>query len=175
MCRVTASRSPPNAWPTLTVAASHPVSRSVAAERENHAGRAPPSVITYTARGAAPSARAPASDGRQRGVQVGHHDGHPAEVVGLAQQLVLVGLLLVDAEHHRLQRGVAGLDQVAGAVRRVGGQPVRHRHHERVAARAERAVERGGVEQDGVAGPGEPDQRGVGQGAGRALRCRRGR
>ncbi len=34
-------------------------------------------------------------------------------------------LLLVHAQHHRLQRRVAGLDQVAGAGRRVGRQPVR--------------------------------------------------
>ena len=46
VCRVTVSRSPPNACPTVTVPASQPASRSVAQVRENQAGRAPPSVIT---------------------------------------------------------------------------------------------------------------------------------
>ena len=45
-CTVTASRSPPKDWPVLIVAASHPASRSPATVRENHAGSAPPSVMT---------------------------------------------------------------------------------------------------------------------------------
>ena len=44
--RVTASRSPPNAWPTVTRAASQPAARSPATVRENQTGSAPPSVIT---------------------------------------------------------------------------------------------------------------------------------
>ena len=45
-CTVTASRSPPNACPTVTVAASSPASRSVATEREKASGSAPWSLIT---------------------------------------------------------------------------------------------------------------------------------
>ena len=51
---VTVSRSPPNDCPVVTVAASHPASLSVAQVRENQAGRAPPSCMTYTARGRPP-------------------------------------------------------------------------------------------------------------------------
>src|SRR5690348_18242024 len=54
VCTVTVSRSPPNDCPVVTVAASQPASRSTAEVRENHAGRAPPSCITYTTRGAPP-------------------------------------------------------------------------------------------------------------------------
>jgi hypothetical protein len=43
VCTVTASRSPPNDWPVVIVAASQPASRSPAAVLENHAGSAPPS------------------------------------------------------------------------------------------------------------------------------------
>ena len=46
LCSVTASRSPPNAWPTVTVPASQPASRSAAVVRENQAGSAPPSSMT---------------------------------------------------------------------------------------------------------------------------------
>ena len=43
---VTASRSPPNDWPVVIVAASQPASRKPAIVRENQAGSAPPSVMT---------------------------------------------------------------------------------------------------------------------------------
>ena len=43
---VTDSRSPPKAWPAVTIPASHPQARSAAAVRENQAGKAPPSVMT---------------------------------------------------------------------------------------------------------------------------------
>ena len=49
VCRVTVSRSPPKAWPTVTVPRSQPASRSRAQVRENQAGSAPPSSITYAA------------------------------------------------------------------------------------------------------------------------------
>ena len=47
------------------------------------------------------------------------------------------GVLLVGAEDHRLQRRVAGLDQVAGRRRDVSRQPVGQRGDQGVAARAE--------------------------------------
>ena len=46
-------------------------------------------------------------------MQVGHHDGHPADVVRVAQRVVVRRPLLVGAEHGGLQRRVARLDQVA--------------------------------------------------------------
>ena len=61
LCTVTASRSPPNDCPVVTVAASQPASRSPATVRENHAGSAPPSCMTYTARHDGRAAKRPAS------------------------------------------------------------------------------------------------------------------
>ena len=86
---MTVSRSPPNDWPVLTVPASQPAARSPAADRENQAGSAPPSSITYAAaRG--PASRSPARmAGRQGGVQVRHDDRHPAQVVRIAEYLVV--------------------------------------------------------------------------------------
>jgi hypothetical protein len=46
VCTVTVSRSPPNACPVVTVAASQPASLSDAQVRENQAGSAPPSCMT---------------------------------------------------------------------------------------------------------------------------------
>ena len=95
-------------------------------------------------------------------MQVGHHHGHPAEVISVAEHVMVGRALLVRAEHGGLQRRVPALDQVAGE-RRIGRQAVGHRHHERVTARAQAQVERGGVEQDPVAGPGGPGERRVGE------------
>ena len=44
--RFTASRSPPKAWPTVTVPASRPFSRRAAARSESASGKLPASVIT---------------------------------------------------------------------------------------------------------------------------------
>ena len=52
-------------------------------------------------------------DGGQGGVEVGDDDGGVSEVVGVAQGVVVGGLLLVDAEDEGLQGGVAGLDAVS--------------------------------------------------------------
>jgi hypothetical protein len=76
--------------------------------------------------------------------------------------------LLVGAEHDRLQRGVAGLDEVAvvaglPAGRRVGWQAVGQRDHERVPPGAEPHHERADVEQHPVARRRLADQLGVGQ------------
>ncbi len=104
----------------------------------------------------------PGQHGRERRVQVGHHDGHPADVVRVTQHVVVRRSLLVRAEHAGLQRRVAGLDQVAGQ-HRVGRQPVRDRDHQGVAAGTQAQVERGGVDQDPVARLGIAGQRRVGQ------------
>ena len=95
-------------------------------------------------------------------MQVGHHDRHPADVVRVAEHVVVRRALLVRAGHGGLQRRVAGLDQVAGE-RGVGRQAVGDRDDQGVAAGAEPQIERGGVEQHPVAGPGEPGQRRVGE------------
>ena len=54
----------------------------------------------------------PGEHRRQSRVQVGDDDRQPVQRVGVAQHRVVRGVLLVDAEHRRLQRRVAGLDQV---------------------------------------------------------------
>jgi len=84
-------------------------------------------------------------------VQVSNHDGHPAEVIGVAQQVVMRRALLVGALDGGLQRRVAGLDQVPGQLG-IGGQAVGDRDDHRVPAGAESQVERGGIQQDPVPG-----------------------
>ncbi len=107
------------------------------------------------------------ADGGQGGVQVGGDDGHRGEVVGGAQELVVGGVLFVDAEDDGLQRGVTGLDHVAGGVAGRGrgggrGQPVRDRDDQGVSARAQAQGLRVGVDQDAVADLRGSDQIGVG-------------
>ena len=103
--------------------------------------------------GPGPFGRPEASQhGREGRVQVGHHDGHPADVVRVAQHVVVRRPLLVRAEHGSLQRRVAGLDQMAGQLG-IGRQPVGDRDHQRVTAGAQAQVECRGIEQHPVAGP----------------------
>ena len=94
----------------------------------------------------------PGDDRGERGVQVGHDHGHAVEVVGVAQGLVVRGVLLVDAEHGHLQRRVARLDQVARTVG-VGRQPAGETGDQGVATGAEVEVERGHVQEHLVAHP----------------------
>jgi hypothetical protein len=101
-------------------------------------------------------------DGRESRVQVGHHDGHPADVVRVAEHVVVRRSLLVGPGHGHLQGRVAGLDQVAGQSG-IGRQAVGDRDHQGVAAGPEPEIERRGIEQHPVAGLGEPDQGRVGQ------------
>ena len=62
--RVTASISPPNAWPHVIQPSSSPAPCKVGTKRENPPGRAAPSVITYATRVLSPPARfAPAATG----------------------------------------------------------------------------------------------------------------
>ena len=88
---------------------------------------------------------------RQRRVQVGDHHGHPADVVGGAQHLVVGRVLLVGTEHGGLQRRVPRLDQVARAGR-IRGEPVGQRHDQRVAAGPQAERERAGIQQQPVTG-----------------------
>lgn len=122
------------------------------------------------------------ADGGQGGVQVGGHHRHPGQVVRVAQQLVVGGVLLVHAGHDRLQRGVAGLDQVAPlpaawasrhlagilSAAMIGGrrfrQAVGDGHDQGVPARAQTQGLRVRVQQHPVADLGFAHQRGVGQG-----------
>ena len=64
----------------------------------HHAGLRPPSGRGGSAPG--PFGRKdPRQHGRESRVQVGHHDGHPADVVRVAQHVVVRRPLLVRAEH----------------------------------------------------------------------------
>ncbi len=110
-------------------------------------------------------------DRGQRRVQVGHHDRHPAQVVGIAQDVVVGRARLVCPGDDGLQRRVPGLDQVAGRGR-VGREAIGHGHDQRISAGAEAQVQGGGVEQHPVARPRGPGQRRVGQCADRLARHR---
>ena len=86
-------------------------------------------------------------------------------------------LLVVDAEHHRLQRRVPRLDQVTGTGGRVRRECGRAARHERVAAGAEPAGQRRDVEQHPVADLRAPDEGRVTPARGpcrRPSRCRPG-
>ena len=99
-------------------------------------------------------------------MQVGDHHRHAVEGVRVAQQLVVRRTLLVGPGHHRLQRQIAGLDQVPGRLRRLCGDPavrVQHRDHQRVAAGAQAAVQGRDIEQHPVADGRGSHQVGVGQ------------
>ncbi len=104
--------------------------------------------------------------GGQCGMQVGDHDRHLEQVISVAQRLMMRRALLVRAEHGRLQRRVAGLDQVTRA-RRVVRQPVRNRDHERITAGAKPELERRGVEQHAVTWLRPAGQFGIRQSTGR--------
>ena len=103
-------------------------------------------------------------------MQIGADNGHPGDVVGRSKGLVRVRLLLIDAEHERLQGGVAGLDEVARARRGISGQVLRARHDERVAAGSESASESRDVEKHVVTHTGGSDHLGVRQRAHRSGR-----
>ena len=127
LCRVTASRSPPKAWPTRD-GARQPAGL---AQRGARCGR-----TRRAARRRPASRRRPAAGGPARPA------GSPARTAGSAEcrSATTTGIpprssasrstswmrraLLVGAQHAGLQRGVPGLDQVAGAGR-VRRQPVR--------------------------------------------------
>ena len=88
--------------------------------RENQAGSAPPSVITYATRAPGPRRRAP-RPGSPAAPSAGRRSP-PACRRGRRRRPVAAAVrrrLLVDGEHDRLQRGVARLDRVARAP--VGG------------------------------------------------------
>ena len=154
-CTVTASRSPPNACPTVTVAGQQPGvaqrghrpgegqrQRALVAHHVDHPGARPVVRRWPAGSGPAPSAdrRPPPAARRGR--------------VGVGQQLVVRRALLVGPGDHGLQRQIAGLDQVAGRLRRLGGDPavgVEHGDDQRVAAGAQAAVQRGHIEQHPVA------------------------
>jgi len=105
-----------------------------------------------------------AGDHRRHGrVQVGHHHGEAGEVVRVSEHLVPGGLLLVDAEQHRLEGRVPGLDDVTGTGRRVGRQPVREGGDQPVPPGAESAGERRDGDAHAVADLGLAHQRHVGE------------
>jgi hypothetical protein len=97
-------------------------------------------------------------------VQVGRHHRHALDTVGVFEHRPVRRVLLVRAEHGRLQRRVAGLDQVA-LLRGIGRKPVGQRHDERVAPRTEAERERAHVQQHAVADVGLADERRVRKGA----------
>ena len=149
---VTASWSPPNAWPTVTVAASHPASVSPATAREKAAGSAPPSVMTYATRAPGFTERMPASTAGSAECRSATTTGIPPRSPGVGETVVVRAVLLVDGEQHLLHRGVAGLDDVAGPRGRVGGKVVGAGDDERQPTGTE-ALEQGRrVEQHPLAG-----------------------
>ena len=94
---------------------------------------------------------------RQRRVEIGDHDRHPAEIVGVPEHRVGRRVLLVDAEHGHLLRCIARLHQVTGSVR-VWRQPAGHHDDHGVAAGPEPEGERSGVHEDLVAYLGNADE-----------------
>jgi hypothetical protein len=107
-------------------------------------------------------------DRRQGRVQVGRDDRHAVQAGRRRQHRTVRGRLLVDAEQDRLQRRVAGLDQVARVAvgagrRRIRGQPVRQGHHQRVATGAQAHHQSPDVQQDAVADFGRTGEGRVGQ------------
>src|SRR6202167_1596015 len=90
--------------------------------------------------------------GENRGqgrVQVGHHDRDAVQVVRVAQDLVVRGILLVGAENGGLQRRVPRLDQVPGTVT-IRRQPVPQRDDQRVPVGSQTQMQRAGIEQHPV-------------------------
>ena len=176
-CTVTASRSPPNACPTVTVAGQQPG----VAELGHRAGEGQRQRALIGHHVDHPGARAVVGHGQQRrgqrGVQVGDQHRQSVQGVGVGQQLVVRRTLLVGPGHHGLQRHVAGLDQVPGRLGRLGGDPtvgVEHGDHQRVPAGAEAAVQRRDIEQHPVADRGRGHQVGVDQRADLGVGCRAG-
>src|SRR5690606_17760043 len=145
--------SPPNACPTVTVAASAPASLRRAMDMENQDGSAPPSGMTYTTRAAGRSARSAARIG-------GSAECRSATTTGMPPR--------ESASRRTSWWGVAGRDEVAGAVG-VGREPVGERDGHGGAAGAEAHRQGRSVEQDGVARLGPSHERGIGQGAVRAV------
>ena len=86
-------------------------------------------------------------------MEVGDDDGQAGEVVGVGEHGVVLAVLLVDAEDHRLARGVARLDEVARppATSSTGGERVGGGDDDGETAGAEPALERRRVEQHGGA------------------------
>ena len=88
----------------------------------------------------------------QRGVQVGHHHRHAAQVVGVAQQRRGAASPARPRPARMACSGVyRALTRCPGPLRS-GGSRSGHRDDQRVAAGAQAQVERGGVEQHPVAG-----------------------
>ena len=78
-------------------------------------------------------ARTPATIAGRARVQVGDDHRHPGQVVGVRAAASWCGESCSSTpEHHRLQRRVAGLDQVPRAGRQVGREPVGQRDDQRV-------------------------------------------
>ena len=97
----------------------------------------------------------PGDDGGQRRVQVGDDDRHAVDRGRAGDQGVVGRVLLVDAEHGRLGRRVARLDDVA-RTDRVGRQPVGQRDDEGVATGAQAQRQGGRVDQTRSPGSGRP-------------------
>ena len=144
---------PPNACPTVTVEASHPASR----QRRHRAGEGQRAARRRRSSRRRPARPAPARAAR-RAPPAGRSAGRPRRPASRPRSsasrssLVVRALLLVDAEDHRLQRGVAGLDHVPRPRGRVGRQPVGQGDHERQAPGAQPPLQRADVQQHPVTG-----------------------
>jgi hypothetical protein len=107
-------------------------------------------------------------DSGQRGVQIGEDYGHAVQGIGRHQQIAVRRDLFVGCHRDHLQRGIAGLHDVARPGR-VGWQPVGDRDDEGVPAGAEVLRQGAGVEQHAVAGLGLADESGIGERVDRAI------
>src|SRR4029453_10951480 len=90
------------------------------------------------------------------------HNRHAVDGIRLAEQIMMRGPLLIGTGHGDLHRCISVLHEMPRP-RGIGGQPVGNSYDHGVTARAESHCERGGVEQDGVAGLRAPDQRRIGK------------
>jgi hypothetical protein len=95
-------------------------------------------------------------------VQVSHDDRHPAQVVRVAEHLVVGGFRLVGRQHAGLHRRVPRLYYMARPWR-FFGQPVRHGDHQGITSGTEPEFHGGNVKQYPVAKLGTAGQRRVGQ------------
>ncbi len=104
----------------------------------------------------------PGQHRRQARVQVGGDNRHTVQGVCVPQHLVVRALLIIHTEHHRLQRGIASLDEVSRL-----GHPRRQRlgqsHDQREATRAQTPLVCRGVQQDAITHRRLTYQVGIGQ------------
>jgi len=96
-------------------------------------------------------------------VQIGCHHRDTPEIVSVAQGAVPWGVLLISAQYGRLQRGVAGFDQVPRFRWWVGGQPIRYGNHQGIATGTKSHLLGRDIQQHIIADLGRTHQLRIGQ------------